>query len=96
MGKYVTRLKDFPGKPHFAILEFSTIHVPGDQRSKDAPGHGYPAHYESVVAYRAFDDRDEWMAAITKLAQRDCKKEFVAFKAGAPVTITKNIQISEE
>jgi hypothetical protein len=35
-----------PMYPHDAILVFesSTTHVPGDERSRTHPGHGYPAH----------------------------------------------------
>lgn len=45
--------------PHFAALVFSTIHIPGDERSRTNPGHGYPAENKPVAEYIAFDSRDE-------------------------------------
>jgi hypothetical protein len=52
--------KDVPTDEHYAILEFSSIHIPGDQRSIDAPGHGYPERIEQVVKYIVFETRAEW------------------------------------
>ena len=45
--------------PHFAALIFSTVHIPGDERSRTNPGHGYPAENKPVAEYIAFDSRDE-------------------------------------
>ena len=37
---------DVPSGTHYAVLVYKTtcVHVPGDERSRQAPGHGYPAH----------------------------------------------------
>jgi hypothetical protein len=37
---------DIPEGPHFAVHIYKTDshHVEGDERSRTAPGHGYPAH----------------------------------------------------
>lgn len=53
-----------PKEDHFAILTFSTITIPGDERSRTNPGHGYPESTESVVKYTAYLDEAEWKAAI--------------------------------
>lgn len=45
----VTRVESpeqMPSEEHWAIIIFETTstYVPGDERSRTAPGHGYPAH----------------------------------------------------
>jgi hypothetical protein len=51
---------DIPSEPHYAILTFSSVYVPGDERSRTAPGHGYPAHHEDVMTYTVFLDEPEF------------------------------------
>lgn len=46
-----------PGK-HFAALEFSTITIPGDERSRKNPGHGYPEEQRVVARYIQFDNEE--------------------------------------
>jgi hypothetical protein len=53
-------------EPHFAIIEFTSVWIPGDERSRTNPGHGYPEHNEDVVNYIAFTDEAEWKAEINK------------------------------
>jgi len=52
----------------FAIITEVTTHVEGDQRSKDWPGHGYPAHSYSQQVFKEYDNREKWEAAIKGLA----------------------------
>jgi hypothetical protein len=59
---------DIPTEPHYAIIKFSTVHIPGDERSQRHPGHGYGAEDRPVSHYYAFTDRKEWVAEIEKLA----------------------------
>lgn len=56
----VTEPKNVPKTEHWAIITFDTITIPGDERSRTCPGHGYPEHTESVVRYEAFTDEVEW------------------------------------
>jgi hypothetical protein len=66
-----------PNDRHFAILVFksSTVHVPGDERSRTAPGHGYPAHDVTHQSYEywAVGDRESLKDAIGFL--EECKRE---------------------
>jgi hypothetical protein len=50
-----------PSKEHFAVLIFrtSSIHVPGDERSRTNPGHGYPAHDVTHSSYEYWAVKDE-------------------------------------
>lgn len=57
--KYVHSPADIPDKKHWAALVFGTIHIPGDERSRSHPGHGYPASTETKIDYIAFDDKEE-------------------------------------
>lgn len=56
---YISSKSDTPADTHFAALVFESILIPGDARSRECPGHGYPEHSESVVKYIVFKDRTE-------------------------------------
>lgn len=70
MPKYVHQYSDIPKGPHYAIFTTQSIHVPGDERSRTNPGHGYPASTGYFVGYEAFADRMEWEARIAYLTER--------------------------
>ena len=57
---YVHRPKDVPQEEHFVILEFDSVYIPGDERSRTNPGHGYGEQTLPVVNYIAFASRQEW------------------------------------
>ena len=70
-------------QPHFAIIEFTSVWIPGDERSRTNPGHGYPEHSEDVVNYIAFTDENEWKNEINKRMTspyRSDKDNFIAAK----------------
>lgn len=50
----VEKPEQMPAGEHWAILIFETTstYVPGDERSRTAPGHGYPAHYETNSSFQ--------------------------------------------
>ena len=93
---YVNRKDEMPGGPHWAIIEFSTINIPGDERSRTHPGHGYPAHSEAVVKYRAYDTESEWAAEVEALERRNAdsysKTSYIAARV-EPATITTSINV---
>lgn len=55
-----------PDFAHYAIVRGTSFHIPGDERSRTNPGHGYPASTENALTYESFTDRDEWQAAIER------------------------------
>jgi|APSaa5957512535_1039671.scaffolds.fasta_scaffold123738_2 hypothetical protein len=60
----MTRVKtpdDIPEGPHFAVLVYKTDsqHIPGDERSRTNPGHGYPAHTVTSTTYEHWVTCDE-------------------------------------
>lgn len=66
MPLYVNSKKDMPNRPHYAVILYSKIHIPGDERSRTNPGHGYPGGYEPQISYLAFENKDileNWLIA---------------------------------
>lgn len=54
--KYVHKPEDIPTCEHWAIISGASMHIPGDERSRTNPGHGYPASTEYYIEYAAFTD----------------------------------------
>lgn len=75
---WIHKPSEVPTQPHFAIFEANSIHVPGDERSRQYPGHGYPASTEYFLSYVAFDNKEEWEADIQERATRKNPDKFVA------------------
>ena len=46
----------------YAAIVKDSIFVPGDERSRTNPGHGYPDRYEETISFREFADEDEMKA----------------------------------
>lgn len=42
-------------KRYWIVVTETHVHVPGDERSRTAPGHGYPAHTVYYKNIRCFD-----------------------------------------
>ena len=59
---------DIPEVEHWAIIETENIFIPGDERSKTNPGHGYPASIESVIKYSYFTSEAALQHAIKNKA----------------------------
>ena len=86
--KHITNASEVPSGTHYAILEFSSIHIPGDERSRTNPGHGYDAHSVSRVQYTLFENKEEWEAEITRRTT-DSRGLYVSSDEFVPVTITR-------
>lgn len=90
MGKYrVTTTNEVPAGPHYAIFESNSIYIPGDERSRQYPGHGYPASTEYFISYIAFDTKAEWEADIQERVARNNTDKFVAVHITPAVIETK-------
>lgn len=61
---------DIPDGHHYAILTFTSqhVHIPGDERSRTNPGHGYPAEDRTFnsTEYTFTHNRDEWVREIQR------------------------------
>lgn len=62
---------DVPMGHHYAVLVYksSSVFVPGDERSRTNPGHGYPEHYETVNDFEHWvtTDKDAWIDFVKNL-----------------------------
>lgn len=50
----------------YAALVDEQIHIPGDERSRTHPGHGYPEHTENVTKVVEFGDLEELKAWVSR------------------------------
>lgn len=86
-------LKELPNDPFYMIITSESISIPGDERSRTAPGHGYPAHTRTVPSIQQFIDVDEWKTKISDMMfHRAYREEFRAFIV-EPVTFVPEINL---
>jgi len=72
--KYISSKQEAPTVEHLAVLEFGSIYIEGDERSRTCPGHGYPAHSESTVKYIAFESEKELQGWLDKQSDQELQK----------------------
>lgn len=77
---------DIP-KNAFVILKPKSIHIPGDERSRTNPGHGYPATTESCWDIWIYNGFEEWRAAIGAMIKNG--EKFVPLKGIQPLIETE-------
>lgn len=88
----VSNQERMPVQDHFAILRYRRITIPGDERSRTHPGHGYPESVEAVVEYDAYFVRAEWEAEVARLT-RDRLTPFSALVVTVP-SITTRVEVT--
>lgn len=66
----ITTPDQIPQEPHWAILTYSSIYVPGDERSRSNPGHGYPASTVKTVHYATYGDEEGWKREIERYEKK--------------------------
>ena len=94
--EFVTAKSKLPTEPHWVILKFSSISIPGDERSRTNPGHGYSAHSVPNVKYDAYLTEEKFLAALQELEERGYTSDsYVALKV-EPLKITKTVSVSAE
>ena len=92
--EYVTTKSKFPTQPHWVIMLFTQTHVPGDERSRTNPGHGYAAHTTHHADYQAYLTEEKFLAALEDMEDRGFASDrYVAFKV-EPLTVTKTVSVS--
>ena len=52
------------------IITKASVHIPGDERSRTNPGHGYPAHTEHYDKVEFFDEPSDFEARLVILEER--------------------------
>lgn len=81
--------KDFPQEEHYAALIFDSVYVPGDERSRTNPGHGYGSSNEPVVKYIQFKDKPEMIKWIGEQKERTNFRVILC----NPLTISRTINV---
>jgi hypothetical protein len=75
----MTQLSEIPRDGHWAIIQTTSVNIPGDERSRTNPGHGYPASTETFITYRPFKAKAEWEKEVERLTLRG--EQFRAIQA---------------
>jgi hypothetical protein len=88
---------DIPRVPHLAALIFKSrnIYHEGDERSRTNPGHGYPAHTETIntIEYVAFKDDEELKEWVTKMETQTLSKPLYQLIEARPLTARVTAQV---
>lgn len=79
-----------PKTEHWALLVNVSTTVPGDERSRSNPGHGYPEHTVESIDYEAFTEYANFENRVLQLTNR--RATFTAIKV-QPLTIETKVSI---
>jgi hypothetical protein len=64
---FVSQLEDIPRVESWVILQNLAVYHEGDERSRQAPGHGYPAHTDNyVTVVEVFTDEVAFMSTLAR------------------------------
>lgn len=87
---YITDPMQIPAGEHYAILFSKSTFIPGDERSRTNPGHGYGPETIKSWDYVIYPNRQEWEKEIAELAKPSSymRDQFVPIIANRPVVET--------
>lgn len=74
--------------PKYLLIATDRIFIPGDERSRTNPGHGYPERYEVVDKNHFFDDEESLLLYLRRWG--DNIKDPVIYELGDRV-YTKSV-----
>ena len=66
-SKHPTKVDELPDGEFYAILTPESVTIPGDERSRTNPGHGYPEHSVDYWCIETFTDKAAWVAEVQRL-----------------------------
>lgn len=78
--------------PRYLLITSKTIHVPGDERSRTHPGHGYPA-YDEVVEVNKFFDTEQALIEHLTIWKPELKDPLI-YEIGERVKLTTTTTLS--
>lgn len=78
----------------FLIIYTTTEYIPGDERSRTHPGHGYPEHSIDRTNIKRFETEESFSKWVIENDSAKYGKlaNYEAFKC-SPVTISRNVEI---
>lgn len=94
--KQTYKAKDLSPGVHYLILIEKRTSVPGDERSRTHPGHGYPAHTVSSWSVMDFgEDRAAWEEEVrSRRGQPGARIDFVPMRTVVPsIKVSTTIEI---
>lgn len=51
----------------YALIEKVSTYIPGDERSRTNPGHGYPEHYETSTRFAEFPNKQALLEYLERI-----------------------------
>lgn len=91
---YVHSIDKIPEIEHYAIVKTGSIHIPGDERSRTNPGHGYPAETRQHIEYEVYLKKEKLLLAIKEIQSNINKIQYkVLHVKPMAVNITVDIDI---
>lgn len=94
--KRVRSKDDVPKGHHYAVIIYksNSVFIPGDERSRTHPGHGYPERYETYESFEHYvsQDKEEWEAFV-KACYSSNEKNFIFFEVPKLSSFEVNISI---
>ena len=84
-------MSKIPTTEHWAIIQTTQTWVPGDERSRTNPGHGYPEHTVESIDYHSFPSEAEMIDYIDR---RGLKVGSFSALHVTPLTVTTNTVVS--
>lgn len=75
----------------YAVIIETTITIPGDERSKTHPGHGYPEHTEKNIVFKEFRNEETLLRWIKYEEEKTQKRKYKIIKyeeLSSKITIT--------
>jgi hypothetical protein len=90
---------DVPDEPHFAVIIYGvrSVYIPGDERSRTHPGHGYPGGTERYddIEHWVTTDRSDLERFVTELDARtgSDKPPYVVLEVSKKGTIARSTKV---
>jgi hypothetical protein len=88
---YHNTKEGFPIGVHYGAIVFTSIYIPGDDRSRSSPGHGYPESTEHVCQYISFDNEGEMRNWVKE--QREGTYQLIECK---PLSVKLHVSVQVE
>lgn len=90
------KYNEIPTKPHFAAIVSGSITIPGDERSRTCPGHGYPESTQSTRDYIAFESEVEMNEWVAKRQEREWERHNfrVLFVSPCEISVSTKVAVS--
>jgi hypothetical protein len=85
IGIHCTKAEDVPEREHWAIIESASVVIPGDERSRTNPGHGYPESTCYYTTYCAFLDKAAFETELRDRYARDPRAKLRAIHVAGVV-----------